>query len=247
MSIVSELLEIDSDLLRKWLCNRKIETVNEEIVKPMTIVDSNYSRDALSKLLYSCLFNHIVEKINETLSQNSADRHGFIGVLDIYGFETFEQNSFEQFCINYANEKLQQQFNLHVFKLEQEEYVKEGIEWTFIDFYDNQPCIDLIEAKMGILDLLDEECRMPQGDDKSWLLKLNQHCAAYDHYVAPKRRGVSFVVKHFADEVDYTVDGFLQKNRDAVNQELVTVVRHSKVSKFCFIWKIFVFLIMQCN
>ena len=81
-------------------------------------------------------------------------------MLDIYGFETFEINSFEQFCINYANEKLQQQFNLHVFKLEQEEYVKEGIEWKMIDFYDNQPCIDLIESKLGILDLLDEECRV---------------------------------------------------------------------------------------
>ena len=103
-------------------------------------------------------------------------------MLDIYGFETFDINSFEQFCINYANEKLQQQFNQHVFKLEQEEYLKEGIEWKMIDFYDNQPCIDLIETKLGILDLLDEECRMPKGSDKSWVEKLYDKCSKAEHF-----------------------------------------------------------------
>lgn len=128
-------------------------------MKPMNVEQAIGARDALAKHIYAELFNWIVTGINNSLqSQNKPQC--FIGVLDIYGFETFEVNSFEQFCINYANEKLQQQFNQHVFKLEQEEYFREEIEWTFIDFYDNQPCIDLIETKLGILDLLDEECRV---------------------------------------------------------------------------------------
>lgn len=133
--------------------------MKEVFLKPMTVEEASGARDALAKHIYAELFNWIVSIINGTL-QSTSKAQCFIGVLDIYGFETFEINSFEQFCINYANEKLQQQFNSHVFKLEQEEYLKEEIEWTFIDFYDNQPCIDLIETKLGILDLLDEECRV---------------------------------------------------------------------------------------
>jgi myosin-5 len=142
-----------------------------------------------------------VERINETL-KSEEECYKFIGVLDIYGFETFEINSFEQFCINYANEKLQQQFNSHMFKLDQEEYAKESIEWTFIDFYDNQPCIDLIETKLGILSLLDEETRMAAANDKSWTLKLFKECGKYQHFKIPKRAdGEEFTVVHFASEV----------------------------------------------
>lgn len=133
--------------------------MRETVLKPMSLEQATVSRDALSKHIYAVLFNWIVMIVNKAL-ESTGVRHKFIGVLDIYGFETFEINSFEQFCINYANEKLQQQFNQHVFKLEQEEYIKEEIEWKMIDFYDNQPCIDLIESKLGILDLLDEECRV---------------------------------------------------------------------------------------
>lgn len=139
------------------------------------------ARDALAKHIYAKLFQHIVNIVNKSL-ESGRKQHCFIGVLDIYGFETFETNSFEQFCINYANEKLQQQFNQHVFKLEQEQYLKEGIVWTMIEFYDNQPCIDLIESKLGILDLLDEECRVPRGSDESWVGKLNEKCSKYKHY-----------------------------------------------------------------
>lgn len=157
--MMCELLGTDVNAMRKWLCHRKIVSMREVFLKPMNVEQAIGARDALAKHIYAELFNWIVAGINNSLhSQNKPQC--FIGVLDIYGFETFEVNSFEQFCINYANEKLQQQFNQHVFKLEQEEYFKEEIEWTFIDFYDNQPCIDLIETKLGILDLLDEECRV---------------------------------------------------------------------------------------
>lgn len=154
--------------MRQWLCVRKLISMREIFHKPMSVEDATTSRDALAKHIYSKLFNWIVKIINKAL-QPEIERQKFIGVLDIYGFETFEINSFEQFCINYANEKLQQQFNLYVFKLEQQEYIKEEIEWKMIDFYDNQPCIDLIEAKLGILDLLDEECRVSNISKKTIL------------------------------------------------------------------------------
>ena len=117
------------------------------------------ARDSFAKYIYSALFDWLVDYVNSDLCPDevAARVKSFIGVLDIYGFEHFEKNSFEQFCINYANEKLQQEFNQHVFKLEQEEYIKEQIEWSFIDFADNQPCIDVIENRLGILSLLDEE------------------------------------------------------------------------------------------
>uniref|UniRef100_A0A8C9YAM2 Myosin VAb n=1 Tax=Sander lucioperca TaxID=283035 RepID=A0A8C9YAM2_SANLU len=146
-------------------------------------------------------------------------------------FETFDVNSFEQFCINYANEKLQQQFNLHVFKLEQEEYMKEDIPWTLIDFYDNQPCIDLIEAKLGVLDLLDEECKMPKGSDDTWSQKLyntllKKQNACFDK---PRLSNRAFIIHHFADKVEYQCEGFLEKNKDTVNEEQINVLKKSKV------------------
>ncbi|KAJ8261542.1 hypothetical protein COCON_G00172650 [Conger conger] len=158
------LLGVEQEQMEHWLCHRKLVTSSETYVKNMSSVQAANARDALAKHIYAQLFQWIVHHVNKAL-HSSSKQHSFIGVLDIYGFETFEVNSFEQFCINYANEKLQQQFNSHVFKLEQDEYMKEQIPWTLIDFYDNQPCIDLIEAKLGILDLLDEECR---GFSMSW-------------------------------------------------------------------------------
>ena len=158
LKVVAELLEVDEKPLRTWLCTRKIVTKDEICKTPMDTLEATNAKNALAKCIYSNLFDWIVRNINKALATDFTIKN-YIGVLDIYGFESFEVNSFEQFCINYANEKLQQQFNMHVFKLDQEEYVREGIEWKMIDFYDNQPCIDLIESKLGILDLLDEECR----------------------------------------------------------------------------------------
>ncbi|XP_076169169.1 dilute class unconventional myosin isoform X2 [Ptiloglossa arizonensis] len=222
---ICELLGTEVNAMRKWLCHKKIVSMREVFLKPINVEQAIGARDALAKHIYAELFAWIVAGINNSL-QSKNKPQCFIGVLDIYGFETFEINSFEQFCINYANEKLQQQFNQHVFKLEQEEYLREEIEWTFIDFYDNQPCIDLIETKLGILDLLDEECRMPKGSDSSWAEKLYAKCGKSKHFEKPRFGTSAFLIHHFADLVQYETIGFLEKNRDTVIEEQVDVLRN---------------------
>ncbi|CAG0912683.1 unnamed protein product [Notodromas monacha] len=222
-----DLMEIDKEQMKIWLVHRKIVSVRESVTKPMPASQARSGKDALAKHIYAVLFDFIVNQINQSLMANSKS-YRFLGVLDIYGFETFEINSFEQFCINYANEKLQQQFCQHVFKLEQEEYVREKIDWKFIDFYDNQPCIDLIESKLGILDLLDEECRMPKGTDQSWVLKLYDKCGTSEHFGKPRFSNEGFIVAHFADKVTYDGHGFLDKNRDTVQEEQINILRASQ-------------------
>ncbi|XP_077421036.1 unconventional myosin-Va isoform X1 [Vanacampus margaritifer] len=223
-----ELVGVTYEDMAQWLCHRKLKTASETYIKTLPRLQATNARDALSKHIYAKLFNWIVEHVNKALITN-IKQHSFIGVLDIYGFETFEINSFEQFCINYANEKLQQQFNMHVFKLEQEEYMKEQIPWTLIDFYDNQPCINLIEAKMGVLDLLDEECRMPKGSDDSWAQKLyNTHLKTCSLFEKPRMSNRAFIIQHFADKVEYQCEGFLEKNKDTVNEEQIKVLKASK-------------------
>uniref|UniRef100_A0A673JSM1 Unconventional myosin-Va-like n=1 Tax=Sinocyclocheilus rhinocerous TaxID=307959 RepID=A0A673JSM1_9TELE len=231
-----DLTEVSYESMAHWLCHKKLKTATETLNKPVTRLEAINGRDALAKHIYAKLFSWIVSQVNKALSTSSKP-HSFIGVLDIYGFETFEVNSFEQFCINYANEKLQQQFNMHVFKLEQEEYMKEQIPWTLIDFYDNQPCINLIEAKMGLLDLLDEECTMPKGSDDSWAQKLyNTHLKKSSHFEKPRMSNKAFIILHFADKVEYQCDGFLEKNKDTVNEEQINVL---KASKFALLVELF--------
>ncbi|XP_028426970.1 unconventional myosin-Va isoform X6 [Perca flavescens] len=224
-----ELVGVTYQDMSQWLCHRKLKTATETYIKTLPRLQATNARDALAKHIYAKLFNWIVEHVNKALITN-IKQHSFIGVLDIYGFETFEINSFEQFCINYANEKLQQQFNMHVFKLEQEEYMKEQIPWTLIDFYDNQPCINLIEAKMGILDLLDEECKMPKGSDDSWAQKLyNTHLKTCSLFEKPRMSNRAFIIQHFADkQVEYQCEGFLEKNKDTVNEDQINVLKASK-------------------
>ncbi|XP_067320758.1 unconventional myosin-Vb isoform X2 [Anolis sagrei] len=221
------LLGVEHTQMEHWLCHRKLVTTSETYIKNMSVQQVVNARNALAKHIYAQLFNWIVQHINKAL-YTTVKQHSFIGVLDIYGFETFEVNSFEQFCINYANEKLQQQFNSHVFKLEQEEYMKEQIPWTLIDFYDNQPCIDLIEAKLGILDLLDEECKVPKGTDQNWAQKLYDRHGSSQHFQKPRMSNISFIVAHFADKVEYQCDGFLEKNRDTVYEEQINILKASK-------------------
>ncbi|XP_064192516.1 unconventional myosin-Va-like isoform X2 [Anguilla rostrata] len=228
LTVFCELMGITYQDMSHWLCHKKLKTATETYIKPVPKLQAINSRDALAKHIYAKLFNWIVAHVNRAL-QSAVKQNSFIGVLDIYGFETFDINSFEQFCINYANEKLQQQFNMHVFKLEQEEYMKEQIPWTLIDFYDNQPCINLIEAKMGVLALLDEECKMPKGTDDTWAQKLyNTHLKTCALFEKPRMSNKAFIIRHFADKVEYKCGGFLEKNKDTVNEEQINVLKASK-------------------
>ncbi|CRK23099.1 hypothetical protein BN1723_018050, partial [Verticillium longisporum] len=200
-------------------------TITSNLTQAQAIV----VRDSVAKFIYSSLFDWLVEIVNMGLATDEVLSRvtSFIGVLDIYGFEHFAKNSFEQFCINYANEKLQQEFNQHVFKLEQEEYLREEIDWTFIDFSDNQPCIDLIEGKMGVLGLLDEESRLPMGSDEQFVTKLHHHYAADKHqfYKKPRFGKSAFTICHYAVDVTYESEGFIEKNRDTVPDEHMEVLR----------------------
>jgi len=229
-----QLLGIDPNNFAKWTVKKQLITRGEKIVSNLTQQQATVVRDSVAKFIYSSLFDWLVERTNESLATEEvlASAHSFIGVLDIYGFEHFAKNSFEQFCINYANEKLQQEFNAHVFKLEQEEYLREEIDWTFIDFADNQPCIDLIEGKLGVLSLLDEESRLPMGSDEQFVTKLHHNFSGDKHkfYKKPRFGKSSFTVCHYAIDVTYESDGFIEKNRDTVPDEHMQVLRSSSNS-----------------
>lgn len=227
-----ELLGVDPFNFAKWITKKQIVTRSEKIVSNLNHKQSLVSRDSVAKYIYSALFDWLVGYINQDLCppEVEAQIKTFIGVLDIYGFEHFEKNSFEQFCINYANEKLQQEFNQHVFKLEQEEYVKEKIEWSFIEFSDNQPCIDLIEQKLGILSLLDEESRLPAGNDESWIQKLYDNLdkpPTNEVFKKPRFGQTKFTIAHYALDVSYDIEGFIEKNRDSVSEGHLEVLKES--------------------
>uniref|UniRef100_A0AAQ6A4V7 Methyl-CpG binding domain protein 3b n=1 Tax=Amphiprion ocellaris TaxID=80972 RepID=A0AAQ6A4V7_AMPOC len=232
LAVFSKLLGVEGSQMAHWICHRRLTVGGEMLVKPMTGQQAVEARDALAKHIYGQLFTWTVQRLNSALSTQRRRAKSFIGVLDIYGFETFERNSFEQFCINYANEKLQQQFNRHVFHLEQEEYVREELAWNRIEFSDNQQCISLIEGQLGMFDLLDEECRMPKGSDENWVRKLyDQHLTSkpHPHFRKPRLSNIAFIVLHFADTVQYECEGFLDKNRDTVFEELINILKASQL------------------
>uniref|UniRef100_UPI003AB09A97 unconventional myosin-Va n=1 Tax=Centroberyx gerrardi TaxID=166262 RepID=UPI003AB09A97 len=231
LAVFSKLLGVEGSQMAHWLCHRRLAVGGEMLVKPVSGQQAMEARDALAKHIYGQLFTWTVQRLNSALRSQRGQPKSFIGVLDIYGFETFDRNSFEQFCINYANEKLQQQFNRHVFHLEQEEYVREELAWSRIEFSDNQQCITLIEGQLGLLDLLDEECRMPKGSDESWARKLyDQHQSAkpHPHFRKPRMSNSAFIILHFADTVQYECGGFLDKNRDTVFEEPINILRASQ-------------------
>ncbi|RKO94560.1 myosin VIIA, isoform CRA_d, partial [Blyttiomyces helicus] len=226
INVIGALTGIDSGQLVFSLINRTTITRGEKFVTPLTRAQVEYSRDAMAKALYGRMFTWIVSYINETTTSKS--ELPFVGVLDIFGFEDFAINSFEQFCINYANERLQFFFNQHIFKLEQEEYDLEGIDWKKIDFVDNQPCIDLISKKpLGLIFLLDEESNFPKSSDHTCLSKFHTTHEKHPNYGKPKTPSPIFALRHYAGEVVYQVSGFLEKNRDTLRADLTDLLAAS--------------------
>ncbi|KAL0925889.1 hypothetical protein M5K25_004263 [Dendrobium thyrsiflorum] len=219
LKTTSELLLCNEKALEESLCKRVIVTPDGNITKPLDPDSAALSRDALAKTMYSRLFDWIVDKINISIGQDP-NAKSLIGVLDIYGFESFKINSFEQLCINLTNEKLQQHFNQHVFKMEQEEYTREEINWSYVEFVDNQDVLDLIEKKQGgIIALLDEACMFPKSTHETFSQKLYQTYKAHKRFSKPKLARTAFTINHYAGDVTYQADLFLDKNKDYVVAE----------------------------
>ncbi|KAM7463263.1 hypothetical protein LguiA_031384 [Lonicera macranthoides] len=220
---VANLIGCNIEELNLALSTRKMRVGKDNIVQKLTLTQAIDTRDALAKSIYSCLFDWLVEQINKSLAVGKRRTGRSIGILDIYGFESFDRNSFEQFCINYANERLQQHFNRHLFKLEQEEYIQDGIDWQKVDFEDNQGCLNLFEKKpLGLLSLLDEESTFPNGTDMTFADKLKQHLNSNSCFRG--ERGKAFAVSHYAGEVMYDTTGFLEKNRDLLHMDSIQLL-----------------------
>ncbi|XP_076892183.1 myosin-6-like [Bidens hawaiensis] len=230
LKTAAELFMCDEAALLDSFCKRVIVTRDESIKKSLDPQSAALNRDALAKIVYTRLFDWIVGRINESIGQDPESK-SLIGVLDIYGFESFKTNSFEQFCINLTNEKLQQHFNQHVFKMEQEEYTKEEIDWSYIEFVDNQDILDLIEKKPGgILALLDEACMFPRSTHETFAEKLFQTFKDHKHFSKPKLSNSAFNIDHYAGEVTYQTEFFLDKNKDYVVAEQQALLNASKCS-----------------
>ncbi|KAJ1654513.1 class II myosin [Dispira simplex] len=229
---VCHVLGIPTAEFTKGLLRPQMKAGRDWVTQARNVQQVNYSVEALARTLYERMFGKLIERINATIDRPTG-KGSFIGVLDIAGFEIFESNSFEQLCINYTNERLQQFFNHHMFVLEQEEYRREGIEWQFIDFgLDLQPTIDLIEKTkpIGILSCLDEECVMPKATDKTFTEKLHGLWRGRSpHYDAPRFKQ-GFIIRHYASEVEYSTDGWLDKNKDPLNENITRLLARSSES-----------------
>ena len=222
----SRLLGVDEDGLREALLTREIRMSDEVVTVCNSKSMSEAARDGVSKALYGNLFTWVVNLINSSLSLGDDGTGSFarVGILDIFGFESFANNSLEQLCINFANEKLQHQFLDFTIKIEQEEYERERIAWDTIVFPDNSGTVALFESRpSGILSLLDEECRVPRGSDSGFALKVR---SSNDPLVAaPKMMPGSFIIKHYAQDVTYNTKGFLERNKDQFSPSLLSLLQ----------------------
>ncbi|KNC79775.1 hypothetical protein SARC_07848, partial [Sphaeroforma arctica JP610] len=218
--IVEDLLGVSACALESGLTTKTLIMRGEKVVSNLSVDQAADSRDALAMNLYAGLFKFVVGHINSVMMSGEKQ---FIGVLDIFGFENFEVNSLEQFCINYANEKLAHYFNNHIFGMEQAEYKLEGIRWDAIDFKDNLPCLELIEARMGVIALLDEESRFQKATPDTLIEKLKQNHNKHSYFSEQRLRKDAFGVVHYAGTVVYDVNSFLDKNRDTFKDDLLEV------------------------
>uniref|UniRef100_A0A8B9L2W2 Myosin, heavy chain 11b, smooth muscle n=1 Tax=Astyanax mexicanus TaxID=7994 RepID=A0A8B9L2W2_ASTMX len=227
----------------KAILTPRIKVGREMVQKAQTKEQADFAVEALAKAMYDRLFRWILARVNKALDKSKRQGASFIGILDIAGFEIFEDNSFEQLCINYTNEKLQQLFNHTMFILEQEEYKREGIEWNFIDFgLDLQPCIELIERPNnppGILALLDEECWFPKATDVSFVDKLTNTHSSHCKFSKPKnlKEKTFFSVQHYAGKVDYNASAWLTKNMDPLNDNVTALLNNSTSPFVQDLWK----------
>ncbi|XP_026526738.1 unconventional myosin-IXb isoform X4 [Notechis scutatus] len=232
LDILSQLLKVKRETLVEVLTKRKTVTVNDKLILPYSLNEAITARDSMAKSLYSALFDWIVLRINHALLNKKDMEESVtclsIGVLDIFGFEDFKTNSFEQFCINYANEQLQYYFNQHIFKLEQEEYQSEGIAWHNIDYTDNVACIHLIGKKpTGLLYLLDEESNFPHATSETLLAKFKQQHEDSKFFIGTPVLEPAFIIQHFAGKVKYQIKDFREKNMDYMRPDIVALLRSS--------------------
>uniref|UniRef100_A0A669BRL8 Myosin-9 n=1 Tax=Oreochromis niloticus TaxID=8128 RepID=A0A669BRL8_ORENI len=240
---VSHLMGMNVTDFTRAILSPRIKVGRDYVQKAQTQEQAEFAVEALAKATYERMFRWLVMRINKALDKTKRQGASFIGILDIAGFEIFELNSFEQLCINYTNEKLQQLFNHTMFILEQEEYQREGIEWSFIDFgLDLQPCIELIEkpaSPPGILALLDEECWFPKATDKSFVEKVLQEQGTHPKFFKPKKLKdeADFCIIHYAGKVDYKADEWLLKNMDPLNDNVATLLNQSTDKFVSELWK----------
>ncbi|KAE8910865.1 Myosin-10 [Phytophthora fragariae] len=236
LSQVAKMFGLPTTRIEEALCNRTVITRNDSVTVPLAPIEAAENRDALAKTIYSKMFDWMVVKINAAISTEESRIKGQIGVLDIFGFEDFVHNGFEQFCINYANEKLQQKFTTDVFKTVEDEYIREGLQWDHIQYQDNQGIVEVIEGKLGIIALMNDHLRQPRDTEEALVNKIRtNHQTKKDGKVNesidfPKVKRTQFIVNHYAGSVTYETVGFMEKHRDTLQKDLLDLIQLSSLS-----------------
>ncbi|GMF15853.1 unnamed protein product [Phytophthora fragariaefolia] len=235
LSQVAKMFGLPTTRIEEALCNRTVITRNDSVTVPLAPIEAAENRDALAKTIYSKMFDWMVVKINAAISTDESRIKGQIGVLDIFGFEDFVHNGFEQFCINYANEKLQQKFTTDVFKTVEDEYIREGLQWDHIQYQDNQGIVEVIEGKLGIIALMNDHLRQPRDTEEALVNKIRtNHQTKKDGKVNesidfPKVKRTQFIVNHYAGSVTYETVGFMEKHRDTLQKDLLDLIQLSSL------------------